>query len=53
MKKRVYCLILLEVAIVLALTTTWEFWLEDHTYSFFLVDHETEDLKFCALVSGG
>ena len=44
MKKRVYCLILLEVTIVLALTITWEFWLEDHTYSFFLVDHEKEDL---------
>ena len=44
MKKRVYYLILLEVVIVLSLTITWEFWLEDLTYSFFLVDHETEDL---------
>ena len=44
MKKRVYWLILLEVVIVLALTITWEFWLEDLTYAFFLVDHESEDL---------
>ena len=44
MKKRVYCLILLEVVIVLALTITWEFWLEDLTYAFFIVDHEPEDL---------
>jgi len=44
MKKRVYWLILLEVVIVLVLTITWEFWLEDLAYSLFLVDHETEDL---------
>jgi hypothetical protein len=44
MKKRVYCLILIEVVIVLALTIAWEFWLEDLTYRLFIVDHETEDL---------
>ena len=44
MKKRVYCLILLEVIIVLLLTIAWEFWLEDLTYALFLVDHDTEDL---------
>ena len=44
MKKRVYCLILLEVIIVLSLTIAWEFWLEDLTYALFLVDHDTEDL---------
>jgi hypothetical protein len=44
MKKRVYCLVLLEVIIVVLLTIAWEFWLEDLTYSFLLVDHETEDL---------
>jgi hypothetical protein len=44
MKKRVYCLVLFEVIIVVLLTIAWEFWLEDLTYSFLLVDHETEDL---------
>jgi hypothetical protein len=44
MKKRVYYLILLEVGMVLSLTIAWEFWLEDFTYVFFFVDHETEDL---------
>jgi hypothetical protein len=44
MKKRVYWIILLELVIVLALTIIWEFWIEDLTYSLFLVDHETEDL---------
>ena len=44
MKKRVYCLILLEVVIVLALTIAWEFWLEDLTYALFIVNHEPEDL---------
>ena len=44
MKKRVYYLILLEVGMVLSLTIAWEFWLEDLTFAFFLVDHETEDL---------
>ena len=28
----------------MALTITWEFWFEDLAYSFFVVDHETEDL---------
>jgi hypothetical protein len=44
MKKRIYYLILLELLIVLILTTTWEFWLEDFTFGFMNVKHETEDL---------
>jgi hypothetical protein len=43
-KKRIYCLILLEIIIVLILTVAWEFWLEDVTYAFIRVDHEPEDL---------
>ena len=45
MKKRVYYLILLELAIVLILTVAWEFWLEDITYGFFNIDHEPEDMN--------
>ena len=44
MKKRVFYLILLEIVIVLILTVAWEFWLEDFTYEFINIDHETEDL---------
>ena len=44
MKKRVYCLILIEVIIVLSLTIAWEFWLEDLVYPLFFADHPTEDL---------
>jgi len=44
MKKRLYYLILLELLIVLILTTAWEFWLEDLTFGFMNVNHETEDL---------
>ena len=44
MKKRIYYLILLELLIVLILTTAWEFWLEDLTFGFMNVNHETEDL---------
>ena len=35
MKKRVYYLILLELVIVLTLTTAWEFGLEDFTFELF------------------
>ena len=44
MKKRLYYLILLELLIVLILTTTWEFWLEAFTFGVFGVDHEPENL---------
>ena len=44
MKKRIYYLILLELLIVLILTTAWEFWLEDFTFGVINVDHEDEDL---------
>jgi hypothetical protein len=43
-KKRIYCLILLEILIVLILTVMWEFWLEDITFGFINVDHGPEDL---------
>jgi len=45
MKKRLYYLILLELLIVLILTTAWEFWLEDFTFELLNVDHEPEDLS--------
>ena len=44
MKKRIYYLILLELLIVLILTTAWEFWLEDFTFGVINVDHAEEDL---------
>jgi len=44
MKKRIYYLILLEMLIVLMLTTAWEFWLEDFTFGVINVDHAEEDL---------
>jgi len=44
MRKRVCYLILLELLIVLMLTTAWEFWLEDFTFGIIDVDHEPEDL---------
>ena len=44
MKKRLYFLILLELLIVLILTTAWEFWLEDFTFGVINVDHAQEDL---------
>ena len=44
MKKRLYYLIILELLIVLALTTAWEFWLEDLTFEFINVGHESEAL---------
>ena len=44
MKKRLYYLILLELLIVLILTTTWEFWFEDFTFGLINIDHEPEDL---------
>ena len=44
MKKRLLYLILLELLIVLLLTTTWEFWLEDITFDAINVDHTSEDL---------
>jgi len=44
MKKRFYYLILLELLIVLILTTAWEFWFEDFTFGFINIDHEPEDL---------
>jgi len=44
MKKRLFYLILVELLIVLVLTTAWEFWLEDFTYGFINVDHVPEDL---------
>lgn len=42
-KKRIYCLILLEIGIVLILTVAWEFWFEDFSYGFINIDHEPED----------
>ena len=42
MKKRIYCLFLLELITVLLLTITWEFWLEDMTYSVAMFDQEPE-----------
>ncbi len=44
MKKRLYYLILLELLIVLILTTAWEFWFEDFTFGLMNIDHEPEDL---------
>ena len=44
MKKRLYYLILLELLIVLILTTAWEFWFEDFTLGLINIDHEPEDL---------
>ncbi len=44
MKKRIYYLIILELLIVLILTTAWEFWLEDFTFGFMNANHVTEDL---------
>jgi hypothetical protein len=44
MKTRIYYLILLELLIVLMLTTAWEFWLEDFTFGVINVDHAEEDL---------
>ncbi len=43
-KKRIYCLILLEIFLVLILTFTWEFWFEDFTYAFIHLEHESENL---------
>ena len=43
-KKRIYCLILLEILIVLILTVSWEFWLEDFTFGFINIGHEPENL---------
>ena len=45
MKNRLYYLILLELLIVLILTTAWELWLEDFTFELLNVDHEPEDLS--------
>jgi len=44
MKKRIYRLLLFEIIMVLLLTIVWEFWLEDHAYPIFSVDHEPEAL---------
>ena len=44
MKKRLYYLILLELLIVLILTTAWEFWFEDFIFWLINIDHEPEDL---------
>lgn len=44
MKKRIYYLIILELLIVLGLTTAWEFWIEEFTFSAIKVDHESENL---------
>jgi hypothetical protein len=44
MKKRIYYLILLELLIVLVLTTAWEFWLEDFTFGVMNVAHAEENL---------
>ena len=44
MKKRLYYLILLELLIVLILTTAWEFWFENFTFGLINIDHEPEDL---------
>ena len=42
MKKRIYCLILLELLMVLILTISWEFWLEDFTFGVINVTHAEE-----------
>jgi hypothetical protein len=44
MKQRIYYLILLELLIVLILTTAWEFWLEDFTFGVINVNHAQEGL---------
>ena len=44
MKNRIYYLILLELLIVLMLTTAWEFWLEDFTFGVIKVEHAEEGL---------
>jgi hypothetical protein len=44
MKKRLYYLILLELLIVLILTTAWEFWLEDFTFRALNMNHAPENL---------
>jgi len=44
MKKRIYYLILLELFIVLILTLSWEFLLEDTTFGAINVKHAHEDL---------
>ena len=44
MKKRIYYLILLELFIVLILTLSWEFLLEDATFGAINVKHAHEDL---------
>ena len=44
MKKRIFYLILLELLIVLILTTAWEFWLEDFTFGVINVNHARDDL---------
>lgn len=43
MKKRVCFLFLLELALVLLLTITWEFWLEDLVYSGTVFEHGPEN----------
>lgn len=43
MKKRICCLFLLELVVVLLLSITWEFWLEDLTYSVTIFEQEPED----------
>ena len=45
MKKHLYYIILLELLIVLILTTAWEFWLEDFTLDVMNVDHAEENLS--------
>ena len=42
MKKRICCLFLLELVLVLLLTLTWEFWLEDLIVSDMTFDHRPE-----------
>ena len=44
MKNRLYYILLFELLIVLILTTTWEFWLEDITFGVINVSHAEEDL---------
>ena len=43
MKKRIYYLILLELLMVLLMTTAWEFWLEEFTFGVINVNHAEED----------
>lgn len=44
MKKRIYCLFLLELVLVLLLTITWEFWLEDLIVSDMTFGHRPENI---------